>query len=107
MAYNIKNGPKSYESYFYRDDKAYRRPTKYNDNCHKGFSATNFFSSVYYNGIVDESCISNDFSSIPGYGDVYRNTTLADTWAQRNGTAPAIKEECADGSKFKPILKKN
>ncbi|KAA6385840.1 MAG: hypothetical protein EZS28_018635, partial [Streblomastix strix] len=72
LTYLVSNAPKFYSNIKESNGITYRVKRKIDSTC-EDYSI--FWDSVFHNGIVDQSCIPENFASIPGYdrknGDPY------------------------------------
>ncbi|KAA6362917.1 MAG: hypothetical protein EZS28_041556, partial [Streblomastix strix] len=98
LTYLVSNGPK-YDSYIgERNGITYSVKSEIDTTCEDYYY---FWESVFHNGIVDQSCIPEDFTNIPGYNYEY--------WYGKprpEGSPPRVEEECVDGGgAFNPQFK--
>ncbi|KAA6359410.1 MAG: hypothetical protein EZS28_045063, partial [Streblomastix strix] len=97
LTYSVSNGPKYEWQQEVIDGTTYQYKSIINDNCWDGFD--NFWTSIYWNGVIDQSCIPEDFTNIPGYDWDYKGELP-------KGSAPKLPDKCTmTGGQFNPKLK--
>ncbi|KAA6386452.1 MAG: hypothetical protein EZS28_018019 [Streblomastix strix] len=107
LTYTVSNGPK-YQWIKYQwieeekevDGQLYKYKKLIDDNCWNGFELDNFWTSIYWNGIIDQSCIPEDLTNIPGYGWDWRVDE------KPTGSATKLPDQCTKtGVQFDPKFK--